>query len=282
MADDLKDKNKAEEIDADELDKLLEKRVQLDSLLEGKFSKVITVMFTDLKGYTSLADREGDISSRILVKHYNDIIFPLIKKNNGILVKTIGDGTLSYFENAQDALRTAVQIQKGIDEYIVAKKPKIPILAHIGMHTGKCIMEKNDIFGDTVNTAARFESIAEPSSVFLSEDTYNSLTDKSEIYCRFVKTATLKVNIEPVKVYKAFWNPDEAQFEDNKAATLQEAVAGKGFTSAVKLILILLIPILIIFLLIQGGRIITWLSSGTEKRSIRHSTDTKVFSDDKK
>lgn len=195
------------------LDKFLEEREKLDALFADKFTRFITVMFTDLKGSTTIAENEGDLVSRMVVKHQSDIILPAIKENNGIFVKSIGDGTLSYFENALDAVRAAVRIQKGMDALNMSKVFKFPVFMRIGMHSGKCVVEENDIAGDVVNTASRFESAADTGGILLSEDTYNALSDKSEIYCRFVKQVTLKGKKEPFNAYKAFWNPQEIELD---------------------------------------------------------------------
>ena len=92
-----------------DLEKLLEEKERLEALIQKKFTRNITIMFTDMKGSTSLRRSEGDLASRFLIKKNYDIIFPSIKENNGVLVKTMGDGTLSYFDKAQDAVRSAVQ-----------------------------------------------------------------------------------------------------------------------------------------------------------------------------
>lgn len=280
---DKKEKADAPGPDAQDMDQLLEQRKNLDALFQDKFTKVITVMFTDLKGSTSFADKQGDIASRLLVKHYLDIILPAIKTNNGVFIKSIGDGTLSHFDNAQDALRAAALIQRGIDAYIMTEKPKTPILARVGLHTGRCIMEKNDIFGDVVNTASRFESIADGGAIFLSEETYNALSEKSEIYCKFVKTTTLKGKQDVFKVYKAYWNPDELETESVKggspAAPVQEAKPGIPVT---KLIIFLSIALLLLVLLVQGSKIKSLLFPSGEKRSIQDSIDVSPPSDNKK
>lgn len=237
--------------DPSDIEQYLEQRAQMETLFQEKFTKTLTVMFTDLKGSTSIAEAEGDLSARMLIKHHNDIVFPVIKHHNGVLVKTIGDGTLSYFEHAQDGLRAAVQIQKGIDEFNLTKQLKTPILMRIGLHTGKCILEKNDIFGDVVNTASRFESSASPGEICCSEETYTALTDKSEVYCRFLKTTSLKGKKEPVNVYKAFWNPKEIELDLTDKASVQ--TQEKAGASPVMKILLVLIPILILlFVLFKG------------------------------
>lgn len=271
-ADDAEDKEKVIDQDLD-IDKYIEEKERMEALIQEKFTRVLTVMFTDLKGSTSIAETQGDLATRTLLKHHNEIVFPVIKNNRGVLVKTIGDGTLSYFENAQDGVRAGVQIQKGIDEFNLTKKLPTNILIRIGLHTGKCIMDKSDIFGDTVNTASRFESTANAGEVCFSEDTYNALTDRSEMYCRFLKTATLKGKKEPVHVYKAFWNKEE--IEADKIVKPQEAVvAKKGMATGVKIALMILIPMILVLLYTQLSSMVARWESATDKRSVRHSTVT--------
>lgn len=262
--------------DAGDIEDYLEKRKQMDTLFKEKFSKRVTVMFTDLKGSTTIAEREGDLSSRLLIKQHNEIVFPLIAKNKGVLVKTMGDGTLSYFENAQDAVRAAVKILGACDAFNVKEKPKTPILMRVGCHTGDCIVEKNDLFGDVVNTAARFETAANPGEVYFSEETFKALSDKSEIYCRYISTVTLKGKSEPFRVYKAFWNKDEIEADiKGKKQGIQsvEEAPKKRIPAAVKILLIILIPVIIVIALIQGNKLFSGAQKTEEKRSITHSVD---------
>ncbi|MDH4164275.1 MAG: adenylate/guanylate cyclase domain-containing protein [Nitrospirota bacterium] len=269
MSDDMEREQKSAEDKAREMEEMLESRAKMDAAFQDKFTKVITVMFTDLKGSTALADKQGDIVSRLLVKHYQDIIIPAIKEHHGIFVKSIGDGTLSYFDNAQDALRAAVQLQRGIDAYILEHKQKTPILARAGMHTGRCIVEKSDIFGDVVNTASRFEGAADPGGIALSEDTLNALSNRNETYIKYVKTTTLKGKAEPFKVYKAFWNPDEAATVQLKDKTDSGPAAEKQkAASSRKLVIAVVIGILLLLALLAGGKLMNILQPSEEKRTI--------------
>ena len=248
-----------------DIEAFLEQQSQLESMIQEKFTKVITVMFTDLKGSTTIAETEGDMVSRMLIKEHNEIVMPAINESNGIFIKSIGDGTLSYFERALDAVRAAARIQKGMDTLNMSKKFHIPVLMRIGMHTGKCIVEQNDIFGDTVNTASRFESAANPGDIFLSEDTYNALSDKGEIYCRFIKQVTLKGKKEPYNAYKAFWNPQEIELDKIQADQPPPAP-----TSKLKLVAVVSIPFLIVLLLSLWQPIKEMLFKNPS-RSIEHS-----------
>jgi len=257
---------------ADNMDKLLEERERLDTMFNEKFTRVVTVMFTDLKGSTAMTESAGDLAVRKMIKHHNDIVFPIIKNLNGVLVKTMGDGTMSYFEDAQNAVRAASEIQSGIDQFNLAKTLSHPILMRIGMHTGKGIVEANDIFGDVVNVASRFESSAEPGEIYLSEETYNALTNKSEIYCRFIKTTTLKGKSEPFKIYKAFWNPKEA--EADTAAIIPESKKS-SMPTVVRAVLILIPLAIIVFGILKGFNLLTF-SSGEETRSKSHRITVPV------
>ena len=196
-----------------DVDAYLKQREALETAFDEKFTRTLTVVFTDLKGSTAIAEKYGDIVSRQLIQRHNEIVFPAVKEHNGTLVKSIGDGTLSHFEHALDALRAAVKIQRGMDELNRSGKFTMPVLMRIGMHTGKCILEKNDIFGDVVNTSSRFESSANPGEILISEETYNAVADKSEIYSRFDRPVTLKGKSEPYNAYQVFWSPEEIEID---------------------------------------------------------------------
>ncbi len=255
---------------ATDMDRYLAEREKLDTAFAEKFQKFVTVMFTDLKGSTSIAEKEGDIVSRMLIKAVSDILMPAIKENNGIFVKSIGDGSLSYFVNALDALRAAARIQREMDALNMSKKFKFPVLMRIGMHSGKCVVEEKDIYGDVVNTASRFESSADPGGILISEDTYNALSDKSEIYCRFVKQVTLKGKAEPFNAYKAFWNPREVELDKEGALPRQEYNVPVR-SSGMKLILLVLVLIGIVLALTLGTRFFGSAQQETGKRSINDS-----------
>lgn len=251
----------------EDIDEFLDQQARLDAMINEKFIKVLSVMFTDLKGSTAIAETEGDMVSRMLIKDHNEIVMPAIAENRGVFIKSIGDGTLSYFEHAQDAVRAAARIQKGMDVLNMSKKFKLPVLMRIGIHTGNCIVEKNDIFGDTVNTASRFESSANPGDIFISEDTYNALSNKGEIYCRFIKQVTLKGKKEPFNAYKAFWNPKEIEQDKNQS---NEPDVQPKATSKLKLTLIFSTPLLIV-LLISLWQPIKDVVFNKPNRSIEHT-----------
>lgn len=268
------EKNEKKEKDSDtssidDVDKLIAEREKLETLFQEKFTKRISVMFTDLKGSTAISDIQGDLAGRTLIKQHNSIVLPIIKKR-GTLVKTMGDGTMSYFKNAQDAVLAAVEIQSSIDEHNTVKKPKVPILLRAGIHTGTGIVEKDDIFGDVVNVAARFEQVGSPGEISISEETYNSMTDKTAVYCRFTRTTTLKGKKDAYKIYKVFWNKEEIEADKSGAYTTIEEVKTEGISLMAKAIILFAIFIVIGFFVLKTTGM---LKTMIEKRTIHHVAD---------
>jgi len=253
--------------DTQDISNLLDRREALDRAVKEKFQRVLSVMFTDLKGSTAIAEASGDIAVRAMLKKYHDLCLIAVRRHGGTLVKTIGDGSLSHFEDPAAACRAACDIQRGMEEINLSRAYKTLLLARIGIHTGECILEKNDIFGDVVNTASRFESSANPGEVFVSEDTYNALPDKAEFYARFDREVTLKGKSMPFKGYIVFWDPKEIELDRNRP---KEAPAVKPPTPAWKISVYVAIPLLLVLLAafwITGGDKL----AGDSKRTIEHS-----------
>lgn len=199
-----------------ELEKLLEQKEQLEKAIRDQYTRVISVMFTDLKGSTAIADLQGDLAARMVIKKHIDILVPIIKNNNGILVKTMGDGTMSYYENPVDAVKAGLQIQKSISAYNETIEGQAAIQIRVGISTGKAIVEENDIFGDVVNVASRHESSCQPGEVYISDGTYEGLGEKkNEFFIRHIRMIRFKGKSTESKVFKVFWK--ESEIEEEKA-----------------------------------------------------------------
>ncbi|MGE0355648.1 MAG: adenylate/guanylate cyclase domain-containing protein [Burkholderiales bacterium] len=257
--------------DTQDISSFLERRDEIERAVKAKFQRVLTVMFTDLKGSTAIAEASGDIAVRAMLKRYHDLCLIAVNRHGGTLVKTIGDGSLSHFEDAAAACRAACDVQRGMEEINLAGTYKSLLLARIGIHTGECILEKNDIFGDVVNTASRFESSANPGEILVSEDTYNALADRSEFYARFDREVTLKGKSRPFNAYIVFWDPKEVERDKARPG---EAAAAKPSTPAWKLAALVAVPLLLVLaaaIWITGGGGF----AGESRRTIEHSIPAK-------
>ena len=256
-------------LDTQDIGKMLERREQLERAMKEKFQRVLTVMFTDLKGSTAIAEASGDLAVRGMLKIYHDLCAESVSANGGTVVKTIGDGTLSHFTDALAACRAAAAIQRGMEQINLSKKYPTLLLARIGLHTGECLLEKNDIFGDVVNTASRFESSAHPGEILVSEDTYNAISDKTEFYARFDREVSLKGKSNPFRAYIVFWDPKEIEVDRARPVG-----AAKPSTPVWKIATWVGVPLLLILgaaiYITSGGKV-----GGESTRSINFSVPQK-------
>jgi len=122
--------------------------------------RLAAILAADVVGYSRLmrADEEG--THERLKGHPRELVEPKIKEHRGRIVKNTGDGFLAEFSSVVDAVRCAVEIQRGMAD----REPEMPddqrIRFRIGINLGDVIVEEHDIFGGGVNVAARLEALA--------------------------------------------------------------------------------------------------------------------------
>ena len=134
--------------------------------------KLAAIMFTDIAGYTESMsyDEQQAITA---VKKKRSIIQPLIKEYNGVFVKEIGDGTLSYFSSAIDASTCAVKLQE-----LTYDEEHLNI--RVGLHIGDIVFDGQDVFGEGVNIASRLESLSPVGGVCVSKNVYDELLNQDD------------------------------------------------------------------------------------------------------
>src|SRR5262245_2840948 len=124
--------------------------------------RLAAVLAADVAGYSRLmgSDEEGTLARLKAVR--KTLVDPALTSHRGRIVKTTGDGMLVEFASAVDAVRCAIEVQRGMAEQNATVPQVKRIEFRIGIHVGDIIVDENDIFGDGVNIAARLEGIAEP------------------------------------------------------------------------------------------------------------------------
>jgi TolB-like protein/class 3 adenylate cyclase len=164
--------------------------------------RLAAVMAADVAGYSRLmgADEEGTLARLKAVR--KTLVDPAIASHRGRIVKTTGDGMLVEFASAVDAVRSAVEVQRGMAAQNAAMPLDQEIEFRIGIHVGDIIFDENDIFGDGVNIAARLEGIAEPGGVCMSNDAYRQVRGKVEIVCDDMGPQLLKNIAEPMQAWR--------------------------------------------------------------------------------
>jgi len=164
--------------------------------------RLAAIMAGDVAGYSRLmcVDEEG--THRQLKAHRKELVDPKITEHRGHIVKTTGDGMLVEFVSAVDAVRYAIDIQRGMIERNANVAPERRIEFRIGINVGDIISDENDIYGDGVNVAARLQQLAEPGAIFVSEDVHHYVEGKLTIGFKDLGPQRVKNIDRPVRVFK--------------------------------------------------------------------------------
>jgi adenylate cyclase len=164
--------------------------------------RLTAILAADIAGYSRLMgdDEEGTLAQ--IKTHRRSLVDPKIEEHRGRIVKTTGDGLLVEFASVVDAVRCAVDVQRGMiaRNAEIAKDKRIEF--RMGVNVGDIIIDGGDIFGDGVNVAARLEGIAEPGGVCVSARVQEDVWGRLDVAFSDEGEQKLK-NIErPVRVYR--------------------------------------------------------------------------------
>jgi adenylate cyclase len=164
--------------------------------------RLTAMLAADVAGYSRLmgADEEG--THERLKGHLGELIAPKIGEHRGRTVKNTGDGLLAEFASVVDAVRCAVEVQRGM----IDREPEVPeerrIRFRIGVNLGDVIAEEHDIFGDGVNVAARLEALAQPGGILVSNTVYEHVRDRLPFTLQDLGEQQVKNIARPVRVYR--------------------------------------------------------------------------------
>jgi len=168
--------------------------------------RLAAIMFTDIVGYTALMGSDEDKAFDMLKRNHT-IHENLIRQYNGKLIKEIGDGTLASFSLASDAVRCAIDIQKG------CKEQNIPL--KIGIHEGEMVFTDADVLGNGVNIASRLLDSAEDGCITISGSVYRDIKNKAGIRTEFIEEKVLKNVDGPIRIYEVTCE-EFSPFKSNK------------------------------------------------------------------
>jgi TolB-like protein len=160
------------------------------------------ILAADVVGYSRLTGIDEEGTYFRLREHLHVVFDPSVAEHRGRIVKTTGDGVLVEFGSVVDALRCALNIQRGMAERNKDLSPDERIEFRIGINVGDIILDSGDIFGDGVNVAARLEGAAEPGGICLSDDAQRQLRGKLDVALEDAGEQQLKNIALPVRVYR--------------------------------------------------------------------------------
>lgn len=138
-------------------------------------SGVRSILFTDIVGSTEMCSKHGDDAAILMLNVHDRIVRTAVGANNGREVKHTGDGIMAAFNSAASAVKTACAIQGQLNDHNAAALsragqggPDLPVVVRIGISAGEPVEQAADLFGSTVQLAARLCAQAEPGQVLVS------------------------------------------------------------------------------------------------------------------
>jgi predicted ATPase/class 3 adenylate cyclase/GAF domain-containing protein/tRNA A-37 threonylcarbamoyl transferase component Bud32 len=211
---------------------LLEKKSITDVQLGDQIEKEITVMFSDIRGFTSLSENMTPQENFNFLNSYLSQVSPVIHKHQGFIDKYIGDSIMALFPtNADDAVQASIDMLKMLVKYNQGRKRAgyWPIRIGIGLNTGDLMLgtvgyqDRMDgtVISDAVNLASRIEGMTKVYgvSLLISETTYFQLEDTSKYAIRIIDQVQAKGKSEPVTVFEVF-DGDPPHVVERKLQTL--------------------------------------------------------------
>jgi class 3 adenylate cyclase len=169
--------------------------------------RLAAILAADVAGYSRLIGVDEEGTHERLQAHLRELVNPKIAEHRGRIVKNTGDGFLAEFPSVVDAVRCAVEIQRGMAD----REPEVPeerrIRFRIGVNLGDVIAEEHDIFGDGVNVAARLEGLAEPGGICVSRVVRDQVRDKLDFAFEDLGEQQVKNRRSPTRNQKAEGRP---------------------------------------------------------------------------
>jgi class 3 adenylate cyclase len=167
-----------------------------------------TVLFTDIVGSTTLTQRVGDDAAMVLLRFHDTIVRDALTASGGREVKHTGDGIMASFVSAAAAVGCATRIQRALAQY-QQEHSEYPIKVRIGAAAGEPVEHHRDLFGSTVQLAARLCSHAQPEQILVSNVIAELCIGKGLLF-QDLGEVSLKGFERPVRVHAVEWPSDAA------------------------------------------------------------------------
>jgi adenylate cyclase len=173
--------------------------------MEQQQGRQTTVLFADVSGSTRLYETEGDAAALEAIGRCIDRLSRTAEKIGGRVLKTMGDEVMVLFATADQAACAASEMHAAMEQMPALNGHKFGI--RIGFHTGPVIQRDNDVFGDTVNLAARMVEQAQKGQIITSQETSLQLSAPLRAFARKLYPISIKGKSEEVSLCEIEWRP---------------------------------------------------------------------------
>jgi adenylate cyclase len=168
-----------------------------------------TILFVDVCGSTQLYETLGNARAQAIIAKTLTVLSQSATRHLGTIIKTIGDEVMCTFTTAREAAHAAVDMQRSVKQAVAHDDMGIKSLAiRVGFHSGPVISHAADVFGDTVNVAARVVAHAKPGQILVAKQTVRKLPRDVSANVRFVGSTQVKGKKDPVELYEVVWEKE--------------------------------------------------------------------------
>lgn len=167
----------------------------------------LAILFADISGSTMLYEEKGNVRAREMVSNCLAVMVAEVNREQGTVVKTIGDELMCTFPDAVNACRAAREMQIAVE----TKRPKDdgPMYIRIGFHYGEVIPEGKDVHGDAVNVAARITEVSRARQIIATQEVVDALPPELRARARQIRSVTIKGKQEQLDIFQVGWQDDD-------------------------------------------------------------------------
>src|SRR4051812_6064525 len=206
------------------------------------------------------ADEDGTLAR--LKAHRRELLSPLISEHRGHVIQTAGDGLLVEFASAVEAVRCAVEMQRGMVDRNADLPERKHLLFRMGLNLGDIIEDDGDLFGDGVNVAARLERLSEPGGLCIARSVRDQIRDKLPYVFEDEGEHQVKNIARPVRVFAL--RPSKITQTEAHAVQPASVTWGRG-----RSVLLVCAGLTVITGLGIGGGLWGWTASRVDDLSTR-------------
>jgi adenylate cyclase len=185
-------------------------------------SERLAVLFADVCDSTTIYESIGDARALALINRLFGVLYDKVAASGGTIVKTLGDGLVCQFTEADAAFGAACAMQDAALAAEAGSEPKLTI--KVAFSWGPVVRERDDVFGDTVNVCARLAALASPHQVLTTQETLEALSPPLRSRCRQLYPLQVRGRVGEVNVCDVLWRADP---DTTEALTPAELVAGR-------------------------------------------------------
>jgi adenylate cyclase len=186
--------------------------------------RMTAVLLADVVGYSRLMATDEDATHVMLAECFGGLIEPKISDHGGRLIRSSGDGLLIEFDSALDAVRCGIEIQRQLSERNAGVTAEHRFQMRIGVNAGDVIFDERDIYGNSVNIAARLETLAEPGELFVTNTVRDHLLGHPDLAFEDRGRHRLKNIDPPIQVFRV----TQAQEQDKSLVRRARLAAGRS------------------------------------------------------